>query len=107
LVAGGVPDTGATTPATTSAEIFNPATGTFSLTGALTLGREFAQPVVLLTGNPLVSGGDDGVTTTSNQEIYYSTAPLAPLTITTTSLPNGSTGQPYTQFCWSRAASVI
>ncbi len=97
LIAGGVPDTGTTTPAASSAEIFNAAIGTFSPTGTLTLGREFAQSVVLPTGNPLVSGGDDGVTTTSNQEIYYSTATLAPLTITTTSIPNGSTGQPYTQ----------
>ena len=97
LVAGGVPDEGNTTPGLQTAEIYNPATGTFSATGTLTLGREFAQAVILPNGNPLISGGDDGINTTATQEIYYSTAPLATLAVTTTSLPNGSTGQPYTQ----------
>jgi len=36
--------------------------------------REFAETVVLLNGNPLISGGDDGVNTTANEEIFYSIA---------------------------------
>lgn len=91
LVAGGVPDTGATTPSTASADIFTLATGTFATTGAMSAPREYAAAVILPTGNVLVSGGDDGVTTTSTQEIYYSTAPLAPMVVTTTTI-----GQPAT-----------
>ncbi|HET8922505.1 MAG TPA: kelch repeat-containing protein, partial [Candidatus Acidoferrum sp.] len=67
VVAGGVPDTGATTPSTTSADIFNPANGTFAATGPMSAQREFARDVLLPNGNPLVSGGDDGVTTSSSQ----------------------------------------
>jgi len=33
------------------------------------LGREFAQAVILPNGNPLISGGDDGINTTATQEI--------------------------------------
>jgi putative Ig domain-containing protein/galactose oxidase-like protein/Kelch motif protein len=97
LVAGGVPDTGATTPASPRAEIFNPSNGTFTATGPMTMQREYARAVVLSTGNLLISGGDDGVNTTANEEIYYSTAPSAPLVIITALLANGVTGQPYTQ----------
>jgi YVTN family beta-propeller protein len=95
LVAGGVPDTGATTPSSPTAEIFNPATGTFTVTGSMTMQRELAGALVLLNGNPLISGGDDGVNTTANEEIYYSTAAAAPLIVTTTSLPNGIVNQAY------------
>jgi len=97
LVAGGVPNAGATTPASPTAEIFNPSTGTFSATGSMTMPREYAREVVLPIGNPLVSGGDDGTTTTASEETYYSIAPLAPLTVTTTSLATGVQGQPYLQ----------
>ena len=90
LVAGGVPDTGATTPSTTSADIFNPTTGTFAPTGAMSAQREYAAAVMLPNGYALVSGGDDGVTTASTQEIYYSTSSLGPMVITTTT--PGQTG---------------
>ena len=97
LVAGGVPDTGGTTPSSPTAEIFNPGTGTFSRTGSMTMQRELAGAVVLLNGNPLISGGDDGVNTTANEDIYYSTSAAAPLIVTTTSLPNGTVNQAYTR----------
>jgi Putative Ig domain/Galactose oxidase, central domain/Kelch motif len=97
LVAGGVPDTGATTPASPTADIFNPSNGTFSTTGSMTMQREYAQATVLPNGNPLISGGDDGVNTAATEEIYYSTAPQAPIAITTTTLAAASTGQPFTQ----------
>jgi hypothetical protein len=97
IVAGGVPNAGATTPASPTAEIFNPSTGTFSATGSMTMPREYAREAVLPSGNPLVSGGDDGTTTTASEEIYYSIAPLAPLTVTTTSLATSVQGKPYTQ----------
>ena len=97
VVAGGVPDAGLTTPGEQTAETYNPATGTFSLTGPMTLGREFAQTVTLPNGNPLISGGDDGVNTTATQEIFYSSAPSASISITTAVLAGTSTGQPYTQ----------
>ncbi|HYM08628.1 MAG TPA: kelch repeat-containing protein, partial [Terriglobales bacterium] len=90
LVAGGVPDTGATTPSTTSADIFNPMTGTFAPTGAMSAQREYATAVILPNGYALVSGGDDGVTTASTQEIYYSTSTFGPMVITTTT--PGQTG---------------
>jgi len=96
LAAGGVPDTGATTPASRTAEIFNTSTGTFTATGSMTIQREYARAIVLANGNPLISGGDDGVNTTANEEIYYSAASSAPLVIKTASLPNGATGQSYT-----------
>jgi len=97
VVAGGVPDTGATTPSTTSADIFNPATGAFSATGAMNAGREYARDALLPSGNPLVSGGDDGINALSSEEIYYSTAPLTPLSIATTVLPPAYLNQPYVE----------
>lgn len=97
LVAGGVPDTGATTPASPTADIFNPSTGTFAATGLMTTQREYARAVVLSNGNLLISGGDDGINTAANEEIYYSTAPRTPVAITTTALVPSATGKPYTQ----------
>jgi len=73
LVTGGVPNTGNTTPATTSADIFNPAAGTFTATGPMATAREYSG-VVVLGANALISGGDDGINTTATQEIFYSTA---------------------------------
>jgi len=93
-VAGGVPNSINGTPSTTTAEIYSPATGTFSPTGSMTTQREYAQDAVLANGDPFISGGDDGVNVTSTAEIYYSTAPLAAMQVTTpTTL---AAGQPNT-----------
>jgi len=54
IAAGGVPDTGATTPASRTAEIFNTSTGTFTATGSMTIQREYARAIVLANGNPLI-----------------------------------------------------
>ena len=56
LVAGG---SNSLSPPLTSAELYNPTTGTFSVTGNLNAGR-YSQSAVLLTdGNVLVAGGSD------------------------------------------------
>ena len=73
LVAGGVPNTVNGTPAKATAEIYSPTTGTFSPTGSMTTQREYAQDTVLVNGNPLIAGGDDGIKVMSTTEIYYST----------------------------------
>jgi hypothetical protein len=94
LVAGGVPNSINGTPSVTTAEIYSLATGTFSPTGSMTTQREYGQDAVLANGDPFISGGDDGVNVTSTAEIYYSTAPLAAMQVTTpTTL---AAGQPNT-----------
>jgi hypothetical protein len=104
LVAGGVPNTGNTTPAQQTAEIFYPSFGAFAPTGSLTLGREYSHDSILNNGNPFIAGGDDGVTTTATTEIYYSTAPSAPLRITT---PSTTTAQTGTAVFTTRAAFAL
>ncbi len=92
LVEGGLPAfTAASNLAT--AEVYDPVVGTFSQTGSLSSPRAQQTSVTLNDGAVLVTQGAGG----SSDEIYYSTAPLAPLAITTTSLATGLQGQPYTQ----------
>ena len=59
LVVGGVPFSFscADPPTSTSAEIYNPATGTWTRTGDLAFGRASAVAVVLADGRVLVTGG--------------------------------------------------
>src|ERR1041384_713799 len=59
LVVGGVPFSVscADPPTPTSAEIYNPATGTWTRTGDLAFGRASAVAVVLADGRVLVTGG--------------------------------------------------
>ncbi len=56
LIAGGAGDT-PQAPATATAEIFNPATGTFTPTGSMTTIRAFHTAVLLPNGKVLISGG--------------------------------------------------
>jgi hypothetical protein len=75
-------------------EIYNPAAGTFSVTGSSSFVHIQVFPTMLPNGTVLFAGGNNIGPT---GEIYYSTAPLAPLAITTTSLANGLQSTPYTQ----------
>jgi Kelch motif len=60
LVAGGVDPTQVDSPpALSSAEIFDPATGTFSPTGSMTIPRADAAAAPLPDGRILIAGGDD------------------------------------------------
>lgn len=56
LIAGGAGTT-VDAPATATAEIFNPATGTFTPTGSMTTIRAFHTAVLLPNGKVLISGG--------------------------------------------------
>lgn len=56
LIAGGAGDT-PQAPATATAEIFNPATGTFTPTGSMTTIRAFHTATLLPNGKVLISGG--------------------------------------------------
>jgi PKD repeat protein len=72
LVAGGVPFSFscADPPASTSAELYNPATGTWSSTGSLSFGRASAVAVVLADGRVLVAGGGRCGVIRNQAEIY-------------------------------------
>jgi len=65
LVAGGLPVSGATTLNT--AELYDPATGTFNATGSLNVGRAYHQATLLANGMVLVSGGFGGL---ASAELY-------------------------------------
>lgn len=72
LIAGGAGDT-PQAPATATAEIFNPATGTFTPTGSMTRIRAFHAAVLLPNGKVLISGGGiNGFNPgdTKSQELY-------------------------------------
>jgi hypothetical protein len=65
LVVGG---TGA--PALPSAELYDPATGTFTPTGSMLSGREMLAAILLPDGRVLAAGGWDGSTVLQSAEIY-------------------------------------
>ncbi|HET8925758.1 MAG TPA: kelch repeat-containing protein [Candidatus Acidoferrum sp.] len=94
LETGGIDSVnGFTAPA--PAELYLPTAGSFALTGSMTTGRELAGATLLPNGNVLVSGGDDAVNVLQSTEVYYNTAPITPIQITATSVPNAFVGQPY------------
>jgi hypothetical protein len=74
LVAGGGAPAGGSSGwmATTSAEVYDPATGTFTPTGSMTLRREDHTATLLANGQVLLAGGDrgSGGTITSTAELY-------------------------------------
>src|SRR5439155_7420538 len=81
-----------------SAEVFDPAVGTWKQTGALNAPREFHTATLLPTGKVLVAGGDGGSSILSSAELYDPasgkwtlTGPLntARQQHTATLLPNG------------------
>lgn len=72
LIAGGAGD-GLQAPATATAEIFNPAAGTFTATGSMSTIRAFHTAVLLPNGKVLISGGGiNGYNpgTKKSQELY-------------------------------------
>jgi Kelch motif/Putative Ig domain len=86
--------------------LYDPATATYQVTGRTTIIQAQPATSLLADGTGLVTGGvgfptfDTGL---ANAEIYYSTAPLAPMQITTPSpLPAAPLSQPYTQVLLER-----
>ena len=53
-----------------SAELYNPSSGTWTLTGSMTSAREGHQAVLLLNGEVLVAGGDNASGTLSSAELF-------------------------------------
>jgi len=66
LIAGGY-DGGAVTD---SAELYNPATGTFTATASMTSPRYGQTATLLKNGQVLIAGGDDGDSDTDSAELY-------------------------------------
>jgi uncharacterized delta-60 repeat protein len=69
-----------------SAELYNPATGTWAATGSMNLGRSGAVAVLLPDGRVLVAGGQ--ITTT---EVYY---PATKIWVKTGSMMSQARGEP-------------
>lgn len=67
-----------------SAEVYNPSTGVFSNTGSLITGRWQDAAIALNDGTVLVAGGFGGGNFLGSTERYYSTAPVGPMLVTTT-----------------------
>jgi hypothetical protein len=75
LIAGGSnrPNT-ARNSVTSIAEIYDPATRAFALTGPMQTPREFHQAVLLNNGEVLVAGGDDTLHVLASTELYDPTS---------------------------------
>lgn len=67
---GGVTSPATFSPALGSAELFDPATGTFSLTGSLITPRAFHAATLLSSGQVLITGGLGANGALSSAEIY-------------------------------------
>ena len=87
-----------------NAQVYNASTGVFSATGGLVVPNNTLYGTSLLhDGSVLATGGEtlfgtvpeEG--TITDTEVYYSTATLAPISITTASLFTATIGQPFTQ----------
>lgn len=86
LLAGGYncPPPSCTNPILGSAELYDPSAGVFSNTGSLRNARWLDTAVLLNDGTILIAGGFSGNSATATAERYYSTAPLGPMFVTTT-----------------------
>jgi N-acetylneuraminic acid mutarotase len=97
LPGGLVSGSGPSDVGVTAAQVYDPSTGSFILTGRLISGEGFYGLAPLLDGTILMTGGENGNQTVLDAEVYYSTAPLAPMAITSPALAPAATGTPYTQ----------
>jgi Kelch motif/Galactose oxidase, central domain len=71
LVAGGICDNhGCTGAGTSSAELYNPATGTFALTGSMSVVRSAHTATLLTDGTVLVTGGSTSTGVTATAELF-------------------------------------
>jgi hypothetical protein len=68
LMAGGS-STGPATGALASAELYNPTTGSFTLTSSLNTARDFETATLLNNGMVLIAGGDNG-SALASAELY-------------------------------------
>jgi hypothetical protein len=66
-----------------TAEVYNPASGTFTNTGSLITGRWQDAAIALNDGTVLVAGGFGNGNFLASTERYYSTAPVGPMFFTT------------------------
>jgi uncharacterized delta-60 repeat protein len=99
VAAGETGDVFHDTPLTASAELFNPSTGTWTTTDAMTLARSAHTATLLATGKVLVAGGAGDPSVTATAELYdpsdggqwfgSATSTVARALHTTTLLPNG------------------
>ena len=69
LIAGGV-RSAAQGAALATAELYTPATGSFSATGSMTAARRSQSATLLLDGRVLIAGGFDGSSALSSTELY-------------------------------------
>jgi Galactose oxidase, central domain len=71
LVAGGIcDDNGCTGAGTSSAELFDPATNTFALTGSMSVERSSHAATLLTNGSVLVTGGATSAGVTATAELF-------------------------------------
>lgn len=71
LIVGGVAPTGSGDKATALAQLFNPATGTFSLTGPLTVARNTPTATLISSTKVMVTGGESATSVSlATAEMY-------------------------------------
>lgn len=110
LLAGGYncPPPSCTNPILGSAEVYNPSIDAFLTTGSLINARWQDTITLLNDGSVLVAGGFSGNSPTATAERYYSTAPLGPMFVTTTTPTASPTTTSYNNTeAFSAAASNI
>jgi hypothetical protein len=91
LIAGGYVVVGANTMVLPSAELYDPATGTFTLTGSLATARAGHSAILLPDGKAFIAGGGDFINATySSAEVYDAASGLFS--------PAGSMAVPRAQF---------
>ena len=74
LIAGGLTENGGSSTAIATAEIYDPATGTFAATGSMTTARVYHTATLLSNGEVLIAGGNSGGVTLASAELYDPTA---------------------------------
>jgi hypothetical protein len=75
LVVGGLDSCNNTHPLA-SAELYDPASGTWTVTGSLSIARRRSTATLLPNGKVLVAGGDDGTNTSTGSTTVLSSAEL-------------------------------